>query len=39
MENEKNYLPSNIKVLREEARLSIDEFARRAGVSVDTVIG
>ena len=39
MENEKNYLPSNIKVLREERRLSIEEFAALAGVSVDTVIG
>ncbi len=39
MEQDKNFIPSNIKVLREEARLSVDEFARRANVSVDTVIG
>lgn len=39
MEQEKNYLPSNIKVLREEARLSVEEFAKRANVSVETVIG
>ena len=35
---ESNYLPSNIKVLREEARLSVEEFAKRAGVSVQKVI-
>ena len=39
MEQDKNYLPSNIKVLREEARLSVEEFAKRANVSVETVIG
>lgn len=39
MEQDKNYLPSNIKVLREEARLSVEEFAERANVSVETVIG
>ncbi len=39
MENEVNYLPSNIKVLREEARLSVEEFAKKANVSVNTVIG
>lgn len=39
MEQERNYLPSNIKVLREEARLSVEEFAAKANVSVDTVLG
>lgn len=39
MEQQKSYLPSNIKVLREEARLSIEEFAKRANVSVETAIG
>ncbi len=39
MEQDKNFIPSNIKVLREEARLSVEEFARRANISVDTVIG
>ena len=39
MEQDKNYLPSNIKVLREEARLSVEEFAKRANVSVETVLG
>lgn len=39
MDQEKNYLPSNIKVLREEARLSVEEFAKLAAVSVETVIG
>lgn len=31
-----NKLASNIKVLRQEARLSIEEFAEKAGVSVET---
>ena len=35
---EQNYLPSNIKVLREEARLSVEQFAEKAGVSVQTVL-
>lgn len=39
MIQENNYLASNIKVLREEARLSIEQFAAKANVSVDTVIG
>lgn len=39
MEQTNNYLPSNIKVLREEARLTVEEFASRANVSVETVIG
>lgn len=39
MEQDKNYLPSNIKVLREEARLTIEQFAQQANVSVETVIG
>ncbi len=36
-EQEIDFLGSNIKLLREEARLSIEEFAERAGVSVETV--
>ena len=39
MEQHKNFIPSNIKVLREEGRLSVEEFAQRANVSVETVIG
>ena len=39
MEQDRNFLPSNIKVLREEARLSIEEFAKLSNVSVETVIG
>ena len=39
MEQDKNYLPSNIKVLREEARLSVEEFAHLANVSIETVVG
>ena len=39
MEQDKNCLPSNIKVLREEARLTIEQFAQQANVSVETVIG
>ena len=35
---EQNYLPSNIKVLREEARLSVEQFAEKVGVSVQTVL-
>ena len=35
---EQNYLPSNIKILREEARLSVEQFAEKVGVSVQTVI-
>lgn len=37
MSGNNNKLASNIKVLRQEARLSIEEFAEKAGVSVDTV--
>ena len=39
MEQDKNYLPSNVKVLREEARLSVQEFAHLANVSAETVVG
>jgi transcriptional regulator with XRE-family HTH domain len=39
MTEENMYLASNIKILREEARLTIAEFAAKANVSVDTVIG
>ena len=33
--NDSKFLASNIKVLREESRLSIDEFANKIGVSKD----
>lgn len=39
MDQENYYLPSNIKILREEARLSVEDLARLANVSVETVIG
>ena len=39
MNQDCQYIASNIKVLREEARLTIEQFAAKAGVSVDTVIG
>ncbi len=35
--NENEFLGSNIRLLREEARLTIEEFAEKAGVSVEVV--
>lgn len=37
MNETNNKVASNIKVLREEARLSLEEFAEKAGVSVNVV--